>query len=113
VKDSARTPVKVALVQMHWEEDPAKHLANLTQGIKLAAEQGAEIVCLPELTLSRYPADKLPAGRPAGIAEDLETGPTLKFATEAAQTFGVYVHASLYHDTELSDGRVIKRCNSR
>jgi N-carbamoylputrescine amidase len=105
VKESTRAPIKVALVQMHWEDDQAQHLANLTEGIKLAAEHGAELVCLPELTLSRYPADKLPTGRPAAIAEDLDNGPTLKFITEAAQTFGVYVHASLYHDTELSDGR--------
>jgi N-carbamoylputrescine amidase len=105
VKESNRARITLALIQMHWGEDKAKHLENLTQGIKLAAEQGAEIVCLPELTLSRYPADRLPNGRPADIAEDLETGPTLKFATEAAQTFGVFVHASLYHDTELGDGR--------
>ena len=63
---------------MHWEEDPAKHLEKPnSKELSLAAEAGAEIVCLPELTLSRYPADKLPTGRPADIAEDLEAGPTL------------------------------------
>ncbi len=105
VKESSRRPIKVAVIQMHWEKNQATHLANLRNGIKLAADNGAEIVCLPELTLSRYPADSLPIGRPAAIAEDLESGPTLKFATEAAQEFGVHVHASLYHDTELADGR--------
>ena len=105
VKESTRKPITVALIQMHWEESSTKHLENLNQGIKLAADNGAEIVCLPELTLSRYPADKLPVGKPAAIAEDLETGPTMQFATIAAQTYGVYVHASLYHDTELEDGR--------
>ncbi len=105
VKESSRRPIKVAVIQMHWEKNQATHLANLRNGIKLAADNGAEIVCLPELTLSRYPADSLPIGRPAAIAEDLESGPTLLFAIEAAQEFGVYVHASLYHDTELADGR--------
>lgn len=105
VKDSTRRPIKVAVVQMHWESDEATHLANLRSGIQLAQENGAEIVCLPELTLSRYPADKLPTGKPAAIAEDLETGKTMQFVKAAAEEFGIYVHASLYHDTDLADGR--------
>jgi N-carbamoylputrescine amidase len=105
VKEASRRPIKLAVIQMHWEKNQETHLANLRNAIKLASANGAEIVCLPELTLSRYPADAKPTSRPAAIAEDLESGPTLRFATEAAQEFGVYVHASLYHDTELSDGR--------
>ncbi|NBR62174.1 MAG: hydrolase, partial [Actinobacteria bacterium] len=50
VKPATREPLRVALVQMHWEEDTAKHLANLNQGIELAAKAGAKIVFLPELT---------------------------------------------------------------
>ena len=104
VKPATREPLRAALVQMHWEEDAAAHLANLKQGIELAAKAGAKIVFLPELTLSRYPADKKPTGVPSAIAEDLE-GPTLKFAREAAEKYGIHVHASMYEASGLADGR--------
>lgn len=104
VKDSTRKPIRVALIQTHWEENQAKHLANLNQGIALAVSAGAQMVFLPELTLSRYPADKLPSGIPSAIAEDHE-GPTFSFAKQAAETHGIYVHASLYEKAGLSDGR--------
>ena len=104
VKEQTRKPIRVALVQMHWDKDEATHLANLNRGIELASNAGAQMVFLPELTLSRYPADKLPSGTPAAIAEDLE-GKTFQFAKAAAEKYGIYVHASLYEDTELEDGR--------
>ena len=104
VKDSTRKPIRVALIQMHWEENQEKHLSNLNEGIALAVSAGAKMIFLPELTLSRYPADKLPTGIPSAIAEDLE-GPTFSFAKQAAETHGIYVHASLYEKAGLSDGR--------
>jgi len=104
VKDATRKPVTVGLVQMHWEKDEATHMANLHTGIALAKEAGAELVCLPELTLSRYPADKQPTGIPSAIAEELE-GKTFAFAREAAIKNNVFVHASLYEQSDLSDGR--------
>ncbi|GHG50290.1 hypothetical nitrilase/cyanide hydratase and apolipoprotein N-acyltransferase [Sinomonas cellulolyticus] len=91
-----RAPLRVALVQHRWHEDPAATEAELEDGIRRAASHGAKIVFLPELTLSRYPADTLPDYTPSSIAEDLETGPTLAFARRAAATHGVVVHASLY-----------------
>ena len=84
VKPSTRKPVRVALVQTRWHEDAAEHLSVLAEGIRLAAENGAQIVCLPELTLSRYPADVLPTGIPNETAEPLLDGPTLNFAAQAA-----------------------------
>lgn len=104
VKPATREPVRVALVQMHWEEEQLRHLANLTTGIELASKAGAELVCLPELTLSRYPADQKPTGVPSAIAEELE-GPTLSFAREMAEKYGIHVHASLYEKSDLADGR--------
>jgi N-carbamoylputrescine amidase len=89
---------------MHWDKDEATHLANLNKGIELAAQAGAQMVFLPELTLSRYPADQLPSGKSTAIAESLE-GKTFQFAQATAEKHGVYVHASLYEDTELADGR--------
>lgn len=107
VKDSNRSPLRVALVQTKWHEKQGEHLAKLNEGIRLAAENGAQIVCLQELTLSRYPADQLPAGTPNAIAEQLEGGPTHAFAAAAARANNVYVHASLYEYQDFADGRAL------
>jgi N-carbamoylputrescine amidase len=92
-------------VQTKWHSDAAEHEAKLFEGVKLAAEAGAKIVFLQELTLSRYPADAKPEGTPSKIAEPLEGGKTHLFAAKAAKELGVIVHASLYEKTDLADGR--------
>jgi N-carbamoylputrescine amidase len=107
VKPSTRKPVRVALVQTRWHDDAAEHLSVLAEGIRLAAENGAQIVCLPELTLSRYPADVIPTGIPNETAEPLLDGPTFSFAAQAAKRHGVVVHASLYEFQEFADGRAL------
>ena len=105
VKPADRQPLTVGLVQMRWHEDSAEHLANLEEGIETAAKAGAKIVFLPELTLSRYPADKLPIGPANAIAEELIDGPTHRFAASCAKKFGVFIHASLYQKQDRTDGR--------
>lgn len=105
VKPATQDPLRVGLVQTKWHSDAAEHEAKLLEGIKLAAEAGAKIVFLQELTLSRYPADKKPEGTPSKIAEQLEGGKTHVFASKAAKEHGVIVHASLYELAELGDGR--------
>jgi len=104
VADSARAPLRVALVQHRWQEDAAAVRAELRKGIAKAAELGAVVVFLPELTLSRYPADSLPTGAPAAMAEELLTGPTFTFAAQAARDFGITVHASLFQRDDAADG---------
>jgi len=96
VKPAERERVRVALVQTRWHEDAAEHLAVLNRGIALAAENGAQIVFLPELTLSRYMADTKPTDAPNALAEPLVGGPTHLFAAAAAKAHGVHVHASLF-----------------
>lgn len=107
VKDSNRSPLRVALVQTKWHENQGEHFAKLNEGIRLAADNGAQIVCLQELTLSRYPADQQPADTPNAIAEKLEGGPTHAFAAAAARANNIYVHASLYEYQDLADGRAL------
>ncbi|ROQ39645.1 N-carbamoylputrescine amidase [Frondihabitans sp. PhB188] len=102
--ESARAPVRVALVQMRWHADPAEHVAELDEGIRLAAAEGAEVVFLPELTLRRYPGDTPATGRPVDDAEDLHDGPTATFAREAAMRHELFVHASLYERPAASMG---------
>lgn len=97
---SDRAPLRVGLVQHRWHADPEQTKAELAEGIARAAALGAAVVFLPELTLSKYPADKLPEGRAAELAEDLLTGPTFTFAAEAARANNLCVHASLYQRSD-------------
>ncbi len=110
VTDPDRTPLTVGLVQTRWHEDPDEHVAVLEDGVRSAADAGAEVVFLPELTLLRYPADVRAGDRPVEQAEPLEGGPTFALAARAAKENGVFVHASLYEreepeDTDIEDGR--------
>lgn len=105
VKNPTRTPLRVGLVQTRWHQDETEHQAVLMDGISQAAKAGAKIVFLQELTLSRYPADAKPEGVPSKIAEPLQGGKTHQFAAEAAKKYGVVIHASLYEQANLPDGR--------
>lgn len=96
---------RVALIQMRWYADASLHRAQLTEGVAAAADAGAEVVFLPELTLSRYPADTFPEGRADQTAEPLEGGPTHRFAAELAARYDLFVHASLFEVSGASDGR--------
>jgi len=102
VDQPTREAVTVALVQTRWHEDATEHAAVLEEGVRLAAENGANVVFLPELTLSRYPADVKPLGDAQATAEDLLTGPTLALASRLAKTYGVWMHASLFEKTSLT-----------
>ena len=99
---AGRSPLRVGLVQERWHADAEEHAAALRHGVELASGQGARLVCLQELTLSRYFA--VDAGGPLAAGaepESLTDGPTVAFATGCARAFDVYVHASLY---ERADG---------
>ncbi|MEV6348941.1 nitrilase-related carbon-nitrogen hydrolase [Actinoplanes sp. NPDC051851] len=104
VDEPTRPTLRVGAVQHHWREDAGALRAALSEGIATAAGEGAQIVFLPELTLSKYPAFEEPAGVASDLAEDLPTGPTVAFAAEAARRHGILVHASLYERNEQGDG---------
>jgi N-carbamoylputrescine amidase len=98
----SRAPLRVGAVQERWHPDPDEHEAALAAGITLAADEGARLVCLQELTLSPYFAITPDGPEAAGVEpEDLETGRTAAFARRMAGQTGAYVHASLY---ERRDG---------
>jgi N-carbamoylputrescine amidase len=100
-----RPPLRIGLVQERWHEDAAEHEAALAAGIRTAAGEGARIVCLQELTLSRYFAITADGPEVAGAEpEALSGGPTFAFASRLATECGVYVHASLYERADGSDG---------
>jgi N-carbamoylputrescine amidase len=123
VEPPRRSPLRVGLVQERWHSDPAEHQAALARGIAAAAAEGARIVCLQELTLSRYFA-VTPEGPSEGGAqpEELDGGPTVSFARHAAADNDVHVHASLYERADdagelgyntavvvAPDGRIVSR----
>jgi N-carbamoylputrescine amidase len=100
-----REPLRIGAVQQAWHPDPDEHREALAAGIRIAAAQGARLVCLQELTLSPYFAVD-PAG-PRGVGvepEELPGGPTFQFAASMAAETGVHVHASLYEKAEGEDG---------
>jgi N-carbamoylputrescine amidase len=100
-----RAPFRIAAVQERWHADPEEHREALASAVGLAAAEGAQLICLQELTLSRYFAVD-PAGPDAVGAEpeELPGGPTHSFAAELAAATGVHIHASLYERAEAEDG---------
>ncbi len=100
-----RPTFRVGAVQERWHADPDEHLEALAAGIRLAAREGAELVCLQELTLSRYFAVDPAGPRDSGAEpEELPGGPTYRFAAEMARESGAHVHASLYERADGEDG---------
>lgn len=102
--ESTRPLLRVGLVQHRWRPDAGELVGVLREGIDRAAGAGAALVCLPEITLLRYPADTPAASNPGASAEDLTEGPTFALAAEAARANGVFVHASLYEKAPAEDG---------
>ncbi|BDQ00463.1 nitrilase-related carbon-nitrogen hydrolase [Aquiluna sp. KACHI24] len=105
VKAPERGTITVAAVQVSWREDQREHQSNIENAIRLAKAQGAQIVFLPELTLSRYPADVCPTGIPSDSAEPLLGGETYTFISRLAKELDLAIHASLYEATGFADGR--------
>ena len=92
-------------MQERWHPDPEEHRAALAAGIRMAAGEGARVVCLQELTLSPYFAITPDGPAAAGVEpEELESGPTASFARQMASETGTYVHASLYERADGADG---------
>lgn len=102
--ESTRPPVRVGLVQHRWRPDADELAKVLRDGIDRAVGEGAALVCLPEITLLRYPADTPAGPNPGDTAEDLLDGPTFALAAEAARANGIFVHASLYEKSPAADG---------
>jgi N-carbamoylputrescine amidase len=101
----SRQSFRIGAVQHRWHADPEEHEAALAEGIQMAAGEGAKLVCLQELTLSRYFAVD-PGGPEAAGAEpeELPGGRTFEFAARMAKDTGAHVHASLYERADGDDG---------
>ncbi|MGQ3890379.1 carbon-nitrogen hydrolase [Legionella sp. CNM-4043-24] len=91
---SKRTLV-IGLVQEAWHRDPQTHQKKLAAGIMEAARQGAQLVCLQELSLSPYFCTR-PDADYHPFMEEISSGPTAQFVGSMAQKAGVSITASLF-----------------
>ena len=87
--------LKIGLVQEQWYDDPIVHQKHLAAGIYNAAQQGAELVCLQELTLSPYFCTRADVDGSLYM-EDIHTGPTAQFVSQQAKKANVCITASLF-----------------
>ena len=94
----------IAVAQLHWQRDSKQHAANIAAAAELAKHSGAELLLLPELTLSRYPADTRPnPNRRSELAEDLESGPTSALLAEVAKGTEIWIVGSLFERNAAAD----------
>src|SRR5262245_18039284 len=111
-----RSNFTIGLVQMRCDPDRAVNLDRAIDGVRQAAAQGAQLVCLPELFLSPYFCQRQD---PAlfDLAEPIPGPPTERLGP-VARELGVAIVASLferrspgvYHNTAAildADGRLL------
>ncbi len=106
----------LGLVQMSCSDDTEQNLAKAVEGIREAAAQGAEIVCLQELFRSLYFCQEENADL-FDLAEPIP-GPSTQALSAAAKELGVVIVGSLfekrapglYHNTAVvfdADGEML------
>jgi len=86
--------VNVGLVQMRCTADPDENMARAVAGVREAAAQGAQIICLPELFRSLYFCQSEDHVN-FGLAEPVP-GPSTAALGELARELGVVLIASLF-----------------
>jgi N-carbamoylputrescine amidase len=92
--DASRSRIVVGLVQMSMGDDLAANTSRAVELIRNAAEQGAQVVCLPELFRSRYFCQTEDASR-FDLAEPVP-GPTTDVLAKLAVELGCVIVASLF-----------------
>jgi N-carbamoylputrescine amidase len=106
----------LGLIQMHCEADAARNMERAVRRIRHAAENGAEIICLPELFLTPYFCQKMDVAL-FDLAESIP-GPSCDVLGKLAKSLGRVIVASLferrdagiYHNTAVvfdADGQLL------
>lgn len=90
---------KVAVIQMHVEEDKMKNMANAAAFVKEAAEQGADIAILPEMFNCPYKTSNFP------IYAEEEGGECYRLLSGVAKSLGIYLVAGTMPEKD-SEGKV-------
>lgn len=86
--------VRIGMVQMHCTSNTAENLSRAISGIREAAANGAQIVCLQELFTSLYFCDVEDYDN-FKLAEPIP-GPTTESLSQVARETGVVIIASLF-----------------
>ena len=85
---------KVGLIQMSMGPDPAENLARALSKVREAAQQGANVICLPELFRAQYFCQREDT-RLFDLAEAIP-GPSTAAIAEVARETRTVVIASLF-----------------
>ena len=91
---TASEKTKIALVQMQCGTDPAANLAKAIARIRDAADQGGQIICLPELFRSQYFCQSEDY-KYFALAEPIP-GPSTTAFQKLARKYAVVLIASLF-----------------
>ncbi|MEO6847134.1 MAG: carbon-nitrogen hydrolase [Chthoniobacterales bacterium] len=90
----ANKKVKVGLVQMPCDKEPALNISRAEKGVREAAAKGAQIICLQELFTSLYFC-QIEDHKYFDLAETIP-GPTTEHFQKIAAELGVVIIASLF-----------------
>jgi len=90
---------KVAVIQMHVEEDKLKNMANAAAFVEKAAEQGADIAILPEMFNCPYKTSNFP------IYAEEEGGECCRLLSGLAKSLGIYLVAGTMPERD-GEGKV-------
>lgn len=93
--------MSLGLVQMRCTPDPEHNMQTAFEGIRNAAERGAQIVCLQELFRSQYFCQTEDHGC-FELAEPVP-GPSTEQLGKVAEELGVVIVASLFRLNTLDD----------
>jgi predicted amidohydrolase len=90
---------RVAMIQMHVEEDKLKNIANASEFVKKAVEQGVDIATLPEMFCCPYKTSNFP------IYAEEEGGECYRLLSKLAKTYEIYLIAGTMPEKDI-EGRV-------
>lgn len=80
--------MRIALVQQHATKDRSENLRRGLEALRIAASQGADLVCFAELAFEHFHPQRPAQGNVRDLAEPVP-GPTTDLLCEAALTLGV------------------------
>jgi len=90
---------RIAMIQMHVEEDKLKNIANASEFVRKAAEQNVDMAILPEMFNCPYKTSNFPV-----YAEE-EGGECYSLLSKLAETCGIYLAAGTMPEKD-NEGRV-------
>lgn len=90
---------RIAMIQMHVEEDKLKNIANASELVKKAVEQGIDMAVLPEMFNCPYKTSNFP------VYAEIEGGECYSLLSDIARTNGIYLVAGTIPEKD-AEGKV-------